>query len=497
MDKTRAKIIPNLFLILVVAYLLFYAIALNFLTPTLYEVDGYYHLSAARFLKDFGPHYKFHWAQFSTFKDFFSDSYFLFHLSIIPFLLLTKNIVLAGKYAVIFYNILFLSVYIFILKKYLNSFLSGCVLLLPFLSSGFSFYFLLLKAVSLANILTVLSIYFLINKKWIKVFVLSLIYPLTHLSFFMVILFALICEVIRYVSKKEFFLKNVYIVILGSLIGCLAHPNFPNNLLVIHLNDILVPYLSITRANLDFGREAYSSPARFIFINNFAVFLTLGIILWSAFLTRVKVSLSTLVWWACSSVYLILAFLADRFWYITNILFFIFFASYLKDWLEVKKALGRKPRYLLPIAVYSVIIVIFMPANFRSLSGSLGRFIKLNTHYETVARFMRENIPPGELVYHTSWVDASYFLCLNPKDYYLVLCDPIYMFYRYPEIYMLNLKLRQGGINRPVDVIKGILKSRYGYVKKEFPLFLQISSAGSGFKIIYEDDLGAVFKVLD
>ncbi|MFH1768746.1 MAG: hypothetical protein ABH858_06275 [Candidatus Omnitrophota bacterium] len=143
-DK-KSKLLSRIALTSVLIYLIIYCVFIQFSSPTLYGADSYYHIAATRFLKDFGPRYDFPWAQFSTFKDFFSDKEFLFHLLTVPFLYLSDKIITAGKYAVIFYNILFITVYIFILKKYVPDLLAALLLLGPFLSSVFSIYFLYLR----------------------------------------------------------------------------------------------------------------------------------------------------------------------------------------------------------------------------------------------------------------------------------------------------------------------------------------------------------------
>ena len=92
-------------------FITLYYIFLNFLSPALYDSDSYYHVAVSNLIKSYGLRYDFHWAQFSTFKYFFSDKDFLFHLLIIPFLYLSKNI-------------------LWILPQFLRLFCSSCLLFL-------------------------------------------------------------------------------------------------------------------------------------------------------------------------------------------------------------------------------------------------------------------------------------------------------------------------------------------------------------------------------
>lgn len=483
-------------LVFVFLSVILYFAFIQLLSPVLYGVDGYYHVAVSNFIKDFGPHYQFRWNQFSTFKDSFSDKEFLFHLFIIPFLYLSDNIISSGKYAAIFFNILFIITYIFILKRYLPNFLVACFLLLPLLSLTFTSCSLYLRPATLANVFIILIIFFLINKKWLYIFFLSLFYPLVHLTFLITVFLALLCEIIRYYYRKEFFVRNFYIVIIGCLLGYFIHPNYPHNSLSIYLNGILVPFYIITDAGLDVGREFYSAATRTILVSEFAIFFSLNIILWSVFFRKTKLSFPTLVWWGCTSFWLLLSFISNRFWYQTNVLFFIFFASYLKDWLGERSWTQVLPKINFFLLSYAVAIYIAMPINMQDLEKSLRKFTEYNLHYENVAHFMRINIPAGETIYHASWSDSPYFICLNPKDNYFVSLDPIYMLYYCPEEYYIYRNLREGKVEKPYKVLKEVFRARYGYTNKNFLLYYQIQEDHTHFKIIYRDNQGIVFQIL-
>lgn len=490
----KQKLTGYILLAAVACCVLSYCIFLQFLSPTFYESDSYYHVATSSFIRDFGFRYNFHWTQFSVYKDLFGDKDFLFHLLTVPFLNLSNDIVVAGKYAIIFYNALFILIFVFILRKYLPDYLVCCFLFLPFLSATFTTYFLYLRSFTLANILTILGIYFLINKKTIGVFLVSLLYPLTHTSFFTIVVFAFICETCRWIFVREFFLRNLYLAVIGMLAGCLIHPNFPNNLLYTHLQFLVVNYAN-KGLDLGLGSELFSYPTMRVFIENFAVFLTLNIIFWIALISRKRISLSTAVWLICSNFYLLLALTADRHWYITNILVFIAFASYLKDWEEMGgwDKLSRKVSIF--IAVYLISIFLYFPAGIKSLEANINLNTILGNHYKQVALWMKEHIPPGKLIYHNNWSDSAYFLCFNPNNNYLVVLDPIYMYYRYPELYLFYRSLSGGQIDNIYGALTNIFKASYGYAHKDSLFYIKIKKDPGHFKVLYEDDLGIIFQV--
>jgi hypothetical protein len=109
---------------------------------------------------------------------------------------------------------------------------------------------------------------------------------------------------------------------------------------------------------------------------------------------------------------------------------------------------------------------------------------------------MNKNIPAGETVYHAFWSDSPYFICLNPKNNYLVILDPIYMYYLSPWLYNLYSDLYKGRIISPVGVLNTVFMVNYGFTNKIAPLYRQIKSDSVNFKILYENRTGVVFKVL-
>lgn len=148
------------------------------------------------------------------------------------------------------------------------------------------------------------------------------------------------------------------------------------------------------------------------------------------------------------------------------------------------------------IALYVAIILVFFPLNSKRLKEFIEYYTINNIHSENVALWMKKHIPAGQTIYHAAWSDSTVFICLNPKNNYIVVLDPIYMFYRYPRIYLIYQKLRSAEVAKPYEVLKKVFKVNYGYVRKETPLYLQITQNLKQFKILYEDNIGIVFQLI-
>ena len=120
----------------------------------------------------------------------------------------------------------------------------------------------------------------------------------------------------------------------------------------------------------------------------------------------------------------------------------------------------------------------------------------VNSHYESAARWMRENIPPGEVIFHANWSDSQYFIGMNPQDDYFVTLDPIYMYAWDPRIYELYRNVAHGRMQDPYPALKTVFGVRYGYAGRNYfsPFISQISQ-DKRFKILAEDGLGVIFEI--
>jgi len=204
----------------------------------------------------------------------------------------------------------------------------------------------------------------------------------------------------------------------------------------------------------------------------------------------------TAVWFGCCNLYLILAFLSSRYWYPVNVLFFVFLASCIKDWTDISNLSKVTLKAKVLIIACIATIFAFSSIGLKFLKKELKHHAELNAHYEDMAHFMNQNIPSGQTIYHAAWSDSPFFICLNPKNNYLVVLDPIYMFHRYPkesEIYRL---LRKGEILKPHEVLSKVFGVNYGYTRKDNKLYDQIKKDPDNFKIIYENNLGVVFEII-
>ncbi len=467
-------------------------------TTTLMEVDSYYHVGVANIILKHGFISEFPWTQFSLMKEFYADKDLLLHLLILPFAFLIKNPITAGKCALIFMMAGSLAAMACLLRKYVNGFVAGILLILLFTSPVFSNYFLYLRPGTLAAFFTIAGIYFMIEKRHWWVFAAGVLFSLSHISSFTLIYFAVMCETVRWFQNREFHARNIAFAFAGVTLGILIHPNFPNNMLTIYLNAFLTPYYAAKVKFINFAGELAPNNTKKAFIENFPVFAGLAIFMLTGFWQKFRQSATTAIYTCAAGTYVLLAFSSNRFWYPAEPLAVIAIASLIADYTKAPafKFTAQEKQNILLIGAFLLCAACFSGINsVKHVRGTIARHQSFNSDYENAARWMAKNIPPGETVYHTVWGDSPYFICLNPANRYINVLDPIYTYYWSKDIQLLMQSIEQGNYEDPYTVIKDTFKARYGFTRKQTGFYDRQLRKDNRFRIVYESADSVIFEL--
>lgn len=471
----------------------------QFWTPTLYGADGYLHIRMAEFIRDHGLRYDFHWAKYSVFAKNFADKDLLYHILLIPFASLFPNMFLGAKISAIFFSAVFLFVFFRMLRIYSIKPLIPLFLLLVLLSDRFFYLFCWPRQMILVIALTIMGIHFLINERLLRVFIVTFVYCLGHVSGPYMIAYALLVETARFFNGGRFNIKILAGTGLAIVAAYLIHPNFPNNILVFYLNSIMVPLYSV-KWGLELGAEFFPISSRDYLLSYPFMVLSVISIFFVAVCLRPKAALRTQVFLLISSVYFVFSFLSQRYIAQGYPLMLLTTASCVKDYFESEtgRQTSARLRFLFRSAitltcVLAVCYGIFMYKNLRDFAFTSNIF---DSHYEKVGNFLKEKAPEGEIIFHANWSDSQYFIGVNPDNDYFVTFDPIYMACYDRRLYDLYRDVSFGRTKDPYDILKNVFKVNYGYVGKNyFSGLIEQIRKDPRFKILGEDGLGVVFKL--
>jgi len=473
-------------------------IAAQFSIPAIFNADGYLHIRMADFIRHFGLRYDFHWARFSIFADHFADKDFLYHLLLVPFTF-AENIFFAAKVSACVFAIFLFLVYFLILRRYSLRWLVPVFLIIFFCSSSFLGSLCQPRPLSIVFALTLLFVHFLINKNKWAVFFTVLIYTLCHVSAPFLLVFAFMIELTRWTSDKEFCLDSIKMTLFGLLAGFLIHPNFPNNLLVFYLNGILVPVFAL-KWGLELGAEFFPVSSRDFVLNYPFVFLGVLFLIGAGLTQKKRIGFSTRAWLAIAGFFFVFSFFSRRYAEHAYLLVLIGLASYITEWWQSQErfVLIRKNKKLLVISV-GVLILFFCAVSYYTYKDfKQSAFVEnvYGKHFEAVGKWMSENIPAGEIVFHSNWSDSQYLIGINPKDDYFVTLDPIYMYWKDPEKYKIYRDIAFGRTLDPYNALKQEFGVTYGYAGKNyFSGLINQVRPDPRFEVLAEDGLGVIFKL--
>ena len=480
----------------------FFIFKFDFLGFGIRGVDGYYHINISRLILAKGIHYNFKWIKFSTLGKVFADRSFLFHLLSAFILQAFSNLghtslVFEARIVTFFYQLIFLLSLAFVLRRFVPLFLIPIFLLLPFTSTYFLYYFSYLRPATFAYLFLFAGLFFLINKKYLGVFVTALVYPFAHMSFPLLLIFALLVETVRYIEKREFFVRNIYAVVLGSSLGCFFHPDFPANILSFYLNVILMPLEMLKGGIVTNGRELNSLASRYIVFYSLFMIISLVLVLVHSFFWNRKKSFSAKVLLIIFMFFFLLSLISQRFLYQANVFCLIFLSAYFRDYLQSFNLREKSLRVRVILAAIFLFFLLSFRMNYHSVKSWLLFHQSYSRHFKRVAGWLKRKVPPGTLLFHTGFSDAEFLITLAPQYYYLNISDNVYMYYWNKDIYTIYSQLQLAKFNNPAYVIKNVFATNYGYASKDFPFYYQVKRDKKHFDKLVDEPLGILFKIKD
>lgn len=182
------KFLPYFIIFTVTAALFFWLQS----SPTLGDGDSFYHAKMADLMiQQRGVIKDFPWLPFTILKEHYTDHHLLFHIFIIPFILIFKNPLVAIKMATVLLAAVFFLVFYWLLRKWQIKY-AFIYALLPLTSYVLPLRFALAKAPAISLIALTLGLATLLKRKKLLLFLLSFIYVWLH-GGWPIILIATIC----------------------------------------------------------------------------------------------------------------------------------------------------------------------------------------------------------------------------------------------------------------------------------------------------------------
>ncbi len=517
------------------------------ISPTFPDPDSFYHAKMAVLIRDQGIVKNFPWLQFTVLKDYYIDHHFLYHVALVPFVTFLDPIV-GIKLATATFAALLIIVFYWFLNKFK---IKGAFFysLLTLTLSPFIFRINLAKAGALSIIILLIGLYFIFNKKYWPLFILSFLYVWTHGSWPLILvltLFYILADSIIETSaaptagirsyalgiRKLFqhaafhiqhFLRAIFsrsniklfFSCFGGLIaGLIINPYFPKNL-IFYWHQIVKIAVINYQEKINVGAEWYSYPFGDLIANSSFVFVLLVLSSAIFFINLLKYlenkknipsknGLETLTLAFLTLFFLILTLRSRR-----NVEYFIPFAILLasfslnqpfslrgqywysfQKWWQERKILGTI------LCLYFLFIIPFTAGRNIWSTKKLFDSGSPTNKYQGAAEWLENNTPKGAIIFHNDWDDFPSLFYYNAHNYYIAGLDPTFMYDYNKDLHKKWVDITTGKQDKISEIVNRDFYAQYVFVDKDHIALENNLKRDGNFIKVYEDDEGKIYQLI-
>ena len=487
------------------------------------DFDGYYHVQWTRELwhsmksKAFPP--PFPWLPLTTLnpKDYV-DHHLLFHIFQIPFVAFSDPRVGAKVASAFFGALAVLSCYWLLLKYRIRYPLVWLIALLA-CSAPFLFRMNMAKAPPLAIVYLVIAIYLFFKRKYWPLLPLALIFTWTYDLFVLLMMAAVFWVITIGITELKFEWRPIVFVLAGCAAGLVLNPYFPHNLqlLVEHMKI----KLTVSGFDTKVGSEWYPYDS-WEFMGNSAVACIAMLIGYISFEPSERKRAHYPIFFLLLSTALMI--MTARWKRIAEYWppFAVLFAGFsLQPWLQ---GLSPYPRRLpadvleelepffdreekekkaileliktVAVASIALVLTVFLYFNLTATEKEIAQS-EPHDFYRAGATWLKNNVPPGQIIFNTDWDDFPRLFYYDPSHYYVSGLDPSYLFGKDADLSQLYDRITLGQEQDPGPLIRNRFGARYVFSDNNHADFFDHAQSSGWFDIVYEDSQCTIMYIRD
>jgi hypothetical protein len=487
-------------------FLVFFAgmAAVQYATPNMPDNDGFYHIRFAELMREQSLKPDFPWLPLTVLNSReFSDHHFLFHVALIPFTF--GDLRMGAKAAaVIFASLAFLSVWM-LLRSQKVPYAALWSLGLLAVSEAFIYRMSITRAQSLSLAVLVIGLYLMFTQRYRWLIPLAFFYVWFYDAFPLLFIQAGIFTLASWMIDKKIEARPLIYVGLGTLLGLLINPYFPDNL-IFFLRHVAPKLVETT--NVSVGNEWYPYATKQLLENSplaLVAFLS-GTLALGLRDRRMDAKIATSFFSAV--FYGLLLFQSRRFieYFPPYALIFAALA-----WTPLMQNLAERATLRFswkerqyPIAslakrwlVAGILVIFLLPGIGFSLDGARSsiRSSKPYTFYEEASHWLMENTLAGTRVFQSDWDDFPRLFFYNTQNSYLIGLDPTYMQLYDDDLYDLWVKITRGEVVRPSEYIFPRFGAEYVLTDLKHGDLIRRADKDPGLAEVYRDTEAVIYRV--
>lgn len=469
--------------------------AIQFVSPDLVDVDGYYHIKMAALIRDHGLPLHFPWLKFTLLDEAgYTDHHLLQHLLQIPFTYL-GDLRLAAKWSAVSFATFAFVMFTFLCWRYGIRYplLWGVVLFAS--SPAFLFRMSMPRGQSLSLGLQLIAFHFLLRRRPMALAVVAAIFVWTYNGFLILLPLTLCGMVAHWVVARRIEYPLLVGVVSGISAGLVVHPYFPRD--VFFLWSHIAPKLLTNDYTTSVGTEWYPYSSWLLLLN---APLALTAYVGALFLTNREEWLQDaprLFWCLVSTLYLILFLKSRRFVEYFPPSAVLLLAFTVRGWLEnitVARILQDKLRLAAAIAS-GVALLVALHYAITNVCEEIASS-PATSNYQGGAEWLAAHTPAGSTIFHTDWDDFPMLFYFNTHNTYLVGLDPDFMRLKNPQLFHSWQAITQGRVRAPEDTILKEFGCEYVFSDNLHGDFLAVADHSPRMQKVYEDIDVTIYRVL-
>ncbi|MCA0457973.1 MAG: hypothetical protein LCI00_28665 [Chloroflexi bacterium] len=474
------------------------ALALLLATSGFVSNDDYYHARiAAQIMAQGRLRVDFPWLPLTILNDnAFVDHHLLYHLYLAPWMTwggvpgakVAQALVVGG-----------LLVAVWVLLRSLGVRLAAVWTLgLLAVSAPFLYRMLMVRTQAAAVLLVVVSLYLLFQKRCRWLIVLGFAFTWLYNGFVLLPLVVFLYGAAVFMTERRLVWKPLAFVLLGTALGLVINPYFPQNIsfIVNHLGEKVD-----LEGSIRVGNEWYPYTTRALLENSLGALLVMGAGLLAPGLRQRgrDAAETTLLLVAFITLYML--FESRRFVEYFPAFALLFGAAAIGregiDWQAYIPARLRKPALLrlYPLVLLLPVLVLGARTVTSAREDVLGA---ADVGYMAgAAAWLQANTPAGSLVFQTDWDDFTYLYFHNTHNTYLVGLDPTYLQVEDPNLWNIWVPITQGMVERPSVLIRERFGAAYVVSDKQHEAFMTSANGDPDMMLVYEDADSMVWQVAE
>ena len=466
-------------------------------SPSIFGIDGYYHIKLAWLMRLHGPRLEFPWLPLTILnpRDF-TDHHLLYHILLVPFTVVDLRI--GAKAAGLAFGALAVfATYLVLLRLRVRYPLLWLLALL-----GSAEWFLARQSMtrrqSVALALLILATYLLITRRSRWLAPVAFAYAWVFDGFVLLLAVAGVAFIAGLIADRRPDWGTLGWTTLGLVLSQVVHPYFPNNL-EFTLHHVLAKVAP--DPDLTVGQEWYPyGPLALLQTSWLALLLSVLALVPVAFAPRRIVRDRTALLLGGVALMFLVLYLRSRRFIEAEPAFAVLVCAYV--WTYFPPVIrGRPFGEWLPRSAWAALPLLALVGLGLQTWGTVLRAQqdlsdgRPYTTFEAAALWVEQNSAPGERVYQTDWDDFPELFFYNTRNTYIVGLDPTYMFLEDPDLYRLWRSIGRGQVAQPGWLIRERFAARWVITDREHREFLTQTAGDPELTVVFETPGAVVLRV--